>query len=243
MYGCIGAQLHKRGAYPMGTVVRFPARRHARASSDDGNRSGRSAERETPVSRSIGRTNSAGTPCLDLVSQYQTCPCVVPIALARRLWPPIRSQANLSASVRIMESGYPFLSSFQPKTLSATLNRGFGSLLFMADESAQGIGNRIKKRRKALGLSQPKLAKILDVPQQTIGGWETGRARRPTKLFELSKVLCTTQEWLLREEGPEIVEPPDPKAAIKQALEALDPMLVPAAMEFLRKLGEKDAAA
>lgn len=113
----------------------------------------------------------------------------------------------------------------------------------MADLSAQGIGNRIRKRRKALGLSQPKLAETLSVPQQTIGGWETGKAKRPTKLFELAKVLCTTQEWLLREEGPEIVEPPNPKAEIARELESIDPMLLPAVAEFLRGLRGKDRAA
>ena len=62
----------------MGIVLRF----HAGTSS--GHKSGRKAVRETPVSRSIGKTNSAGTPRLDLFSQYQTCDCVVPIRSAKR---------------------------------------------------------------------------------------------------------------------------------------------------------------
>lgn len=114
----------------------------------------------------------------------------------------------------------------------------------MTDISAKGVGVRIRKRRTRLGLSQPKLAKILDIPQQTIDGWEHGKARRPRLLLELSKALCTTQEWLLREEGPEEVSPVVSKAQIATVIESLDPKLVPAALEFLRSLqqSDKDAA-
>jgi transcriptional regulator with XRE-family HTH domain len=230
----------------MGTVIRFPVRRrHAQAPFDDeaGKRSGRSSLRETPVSRSIGRTNSAGTPRFDFVNQYQTWPCVVPISLAKRFWPPARSQASLSAPLRIMESSYPFLGGFQPKSLSETVNRKFGSVCPMVDISPKGIGKRIAIRRKKLGLSQPKLAEILGCPQQTIDGWEHGKARRPRLLLELSKALCTTQEWLLREEGPEEIVPAFSKSTLSSIVESLDPKLVPAAIEFLRKLREKDVSA
>lgn len=108
----------------------------------------------------------------------------------------------------------------------------------MVDLSAQGIGNRIRARRTKLGLSQLKLSKILKVPQQTIGGWETGKARRPSKLLELSKVLCTTQEWLLEESGPEEIVPPLSKQQVSSALESLDVRLVPAALEFLKNLAD-----
>lgn len=110
----------------------------------------------------------------------------------------------------------------------------------MADTSPKGIGKRIRARRVKLGLSQPKLAKILKIPQQTIGGWETGKASRPRFLPEAAKALCTTQEWLLREEGPEEIVPTIPKAQIAATIDALDPRLVPAALEFLRNLGEKE---
>ena len=113
----------------------------------------------------------------------------------------------------------------------------------MVDLSAKGIGKRIRKRRQALGLSQPKLAKALHCPQQTVDGWEQGKAKRPRLLLELSKALCTTQEWLLREEGPEEVVPTFSKAALSTAVESLDPRLVPAALEFIRKLAEEDSEA
>lgn len=113
----------------------------------------------------------------------------------------------------------------------------------MVDTSAKGIGKRIRKRRAELGLSQPQLAKILGCPQQTVDGWEQGKARRPRLLLELSKALCTTQEWLLREEGLEQVRPEISKQQIVQRIESLDPRLVPAALEFLRRLGEADTEA
>jgi transcriptional regulator with XRE-family HTH domain len=113
----------------------------------------------------------------------------------------------------------------------------------MADTSPKGIGKRIRARRIKLGLSQPKLAKILGIPQQTIGGWETGKAARPRYLPEAAKALCTTQEWLLREEGPEEMVPAVSKQQIAMAVESLHPKLVPAALEFLRNLAESDTEA
>jgi len=226
----------------MGIVVRFPGR-HGHAPSETGYKSGRSSCRETPVSRSIGKTNSAFTPRLERVSQYQTCCCVVPIRSAKGFCPPAISQARLSASVDDMESPYQVLGSFQLKTLSGTENKNFSRLFRMVDLSAKGVGARIKRRRNALGVSQLKLAKTLHIPQQTIGGWETGKARRPRLLLELSKVLCTTQEWLLREEGPEEIAPIVSKAEIGATIESLDPRLVPAALEFLRRLGDRDTEA
>ena len=113
----------------------------------------------------------------------------------------------------------------------------------MADTSAQGIGKRIKARRAKLGLSQPKLAKILRIPQQTIGGWEKGTSKRPRFLLELSKALCTTQEWLLAEQGPEEIVPVIPRQQLTETIDSLDPRLIPAALEFLKTLREKDTEA
>lgn len=111
----------------------------------------------------------------------------------------------------------------------------------MADESPKGVGRRIRLRRKKLGFSQPELAEILKVPQQTISGWETGKAGRPGRLFEAAKVLCTTQEWLLKEEGPEETVPLNLDAQLAATIGLLEPKLKPAALEFLRNLAEKDA--
>jgi HTH-type transcriptional regulator, cell division transcriptional repressor len=113
----------------------------------------------------------------------------------------------------------------------------------MVDTSPKGIGSRIRARRDKLGLSQPKLAKILGIPQQTIGGWETGKAKRPRFLYEAAKALCTTEEWLLHGKGPEEVVPVIPKAQIAATIDSLDPRLIPAALEFLRNLSDKETEA
>jgi len=106
----------------MGVIIRFP--RHTLASM--GHKSGRNSVREIPVSRSMGSTNSAGTPRFDRVSQYQTCDCVVPMRSAKGFCPPAKSHARLSASVD-MGAYYPNLCELQPKNLCATTNRNFGS--------------------------------------------------------------------------------------------------------------------
>lgn len=116
------------------------------------------------------------------------------------------------------------------------MNLELGSLSDMANLSAQGVGTRIRVRREKLGLSQPKLAKILNSRQQTVDGWEHGKARVPRQIVDLAKALCTTPEWLLREEGPEEVTPQIPKQQIVAAIESLDPRLIPAALEFVRNL-------
>lgn len=111
----------------------------------------------------------------------------------------------------------------------------------MVDLSAKGVGNRIRIRREARGLSQPKLAKLLGIPQQTIGGWEKGTSKRPRYLIEAAKALWTTPEWILREEGPEEVIPAD-KAQLEAMVDSLDPNLIPAAIEALMKLKASRAA-
>ncbi|WP_407146295.1 helix-turn-helix domain-containing protein [Bradyrhizobium sp. ORS 86] len=106
----------------------------------------------------------------------------------------------------------------------------------MVDTSSQGIGNRIRKRRKARGLSQTKLAKLLNIPQQTIGGWETGKAERPRYLNEAATALWTTEAWLLREEGPEEVLPAITKEQLHAEIESLDQSKLEEAFNLLRRL-------
>ena len=113
----------------------------------------------------------------------------------------------------------------------------------MADDTAKAVGDRIRQRRKALGISQPKLAELLHVPQQTIAGWENGKAKIPRRLIDAAKVLCTTPEWLLREEGPEVVLPPQLRKQLSETVESLPSELVPAALEFLRSLQRTDTEA
>lgn len=104
----------------------------------------------------------------------------------------------------------------------------------MADLSAKGIGKRILKRRKAIGLSQMELSDIIGVPQQTIAGWEKGVSDRPRKLMEAADALFTTQIWLLKAEGPEVVIPPDTRKKLVAEIESLDQDQLPQVLHMVR---------
>lgn len=193
----------------MGIVVRFRLR-HARASSK-GYKSGRSTCRETPVSRSIGNTNSAGTPFLDKVSQYQTCDCVVPMRFAKGVCPPASSQARLSASVdasvAVIGAQYPNLGKTQPKNLWKNTNLKFGSLQPMKVD-AKAFGRRVRERRNELGWSQTRLEEESGIAQQTLVWIEKGGPKNPKRrAVELAEALRLHLNWLLYETGPREIGP------------------------------------
>jgi transcriptional regulator with XRE-family HTH domain len=202
----------------MGIVVDL--HEHARATS--GHKSGRKSPRETPVSRSIGNTNSAGTPRLDLMSQYQTWDCVVPMRSAKDFCPPANTQARLSASVD-MHAPYPVLGRLQPKNMCGTTNRNFGTVPFMKDDiDPIAFGERLRQRRIELGLSQGAVGRY---SQSNIGWLEKGNAKDPRiQALDLAGPLRTTAEWLLFAKGPKESGPPmmSPDEA-KDAYSSLSP--------------------
>lgn len=130
-FGCYSVAPPSLGEVTMSNVVDI--QEHARATS--GHKSGRRSPRETPVSRSMGSTNSAGTPRLDFMSQYQTWDCVVPMRSAKDFCPPANLQARLSASVDI-HAQYPVLVRLQPKNMCGTNNRIFGTSSIMKQANA-----------------------------------------------------------------------------------------------------------
>lgn len=70
------------------------------------------------------------------------------------------------------------------------------------------IGQRITKLRKALGLSQYQLAKLMDVSRQAVSKWETDQtAPDSMNLVHLAEVLHTDIEYLTTGRRP------DPKAS------------------------------
>lgn len=182
----------------MASVISLAANIHARASSSAGYKSGLNSERETPVSRSIGSTNSPGTPRLERMSQYQTCDCVVPIRSAKGFCPPAASQARLSASD--IGALYPNLGGLQPKNLWGPNNRNFGSILPMSRQEIDPIefGQRVRARRVELGMSQAELAEKSGQSQSNIGWIEQGKAKKPAKqVLPLVDALRTSTDWLL----------------------------------------------
>lgn len=60
------------------------------------------------------------------------------------------------------------------------------------------LGSRLKERRKALKLTQKETAKSVGVSHATISQWESDiNSPKGKNLFELSKTLRCSQEWLL----------------------------------------------
>lgn len=59
-------------------------------------------------------------------------------------------------------------------------------------------GEQLKACRKAKGMSQATLSKLLGVTQQAVGKWETGRSNPdPEMLVRLAEVLGTSTDYLL----------------------------------------------
>lgn len=203
------------GAIEVGKVIKFPRRRHARASSPTGYKSGRSSLRETPVSRSMVSTNSAGTPRLDRSSQYQTCDCVVPIRSAKGFCPPATSHARFSASVDDMNTTYPLLGRNQPRNLSGTNYLEFGKVGRMDSSiDPKAIGQRLRSRRNELGLSATAVGEPLrkrglkGYSQQNIVSLEQGKIQDPRRqMMDLAEVMETTFDWLMYEKGPKETGP------------------------------------
>lgn len=59
-------------------------------------------------------------------------------------------------------------------------------------------GTQLRECRKAKGMSQATLSRLLGVTQQAVGKWETGRSNPdPQMLVRLAEVLETTTDYLL----------------------------------------------
>lgn len=70
------------------------------------------------------------------------------------------------------------------------------------------LSERIKENRIRCGLSQEKLAELMDVSRQAVTKWEQGRSAPSTEnLFRLADIFGTTVDLLLPKE-----EPPPPPA-------------------------------
>jgi len=193
-------------------IIHFPA--HVRASSLSGYKSGRRSLRETPVSRSIGNTNSAGTPRFERESQYQTWDCVVPIRSAKGFCPPASLQARCSADFDDMQTEYPNLGQLQPKNLCKQTYAKLGTLGRMRGIDPTAFGRRVRDRREELGWSQGRLAAESGQSQSNVGWIELGNAKDPEKqALKLARALHLHVDWLLHGTGPrETARPlPSPK--------------------------------
>lgn len=73
------------------------------------------------------------------------------------------------------------------------------------------ISNRIKERRKSLGMTQEQLAKKIGVSQNAIHKLEDGTTKKPRNILELSRVLGCQPDWLQYGNGsPQVLAHVDP---------------------------------
>lgn len=75
------------------------------------------------------------------------------------------------------------------------------------------LSDRIKQQRVRCGLSQEKVAELVDVSRQAVTKWESGQSAPSTEnLFKLAEIFGTTVDLLLPREdpAPEPEKPPKP---------------------------------
>lgn len=75
------------------------------------------------------------------------------------------------------------------------------------------IGDRTKQRRESLDISQPELARLVGVSQQSIDQLEKGDVQRPRYLPDLAVALSVSMAWLKGETddpAPDAISMPRP---------------------------------
>ena len=88
-------------------------------------------------------------------------------------------------------------SAIQALFIRKTNNWGFGVSADQHLKEARSIGERIRDARKAAGLSQADLARLIGVSQPAIATWESGvHDPRRVVLAKLADALSTSLEWL-----------------------------------------------
>lgn len=78
------------------------------------------------------------------------------------------------------------------------------------------FGEKLQKLRAREGISQDRLAELLDVSRQAVSKWERDETMpEAEKLIRISDYFHVTTDYLLKD-APE--EPPPPKSAAQEAL-------------------------
>jgi phage repressor protein C with HTH and peptisase S24 domain len=89
-----------------------------------------------------------------------------------------------------------------------------------AQPAAKSVGDRVKERRRALGLSQPQLAKkVGGITYQAIQQLEAGGGSR--HLVSIARALGVTAEWLQDGMGPAPSKPTQARAGAAEKLKVL----------------------
>ncbi len=69
-------------------------------------------------------------------------------------------------------------------------------------DEEMNIQDRIRQRRKQLGLSMTEVATACGVAWQSVQRWETTAAPKRTNLLVVAKALRVSIEWLVTGQGP-----------------------------------------
>lgn len=78
------------------------------------------------------------------------------------------------------------------------INYSYLKLIYIMKMNMKQIGVRIIARRKALGLTQAALAKILGLSSVSVVKWETAQSKpRGENLLALAEALKCTPNWLI----------------------------------------------
>lgn len=177
------------------TVLVFSRyRRHAPAPAEidadsGGYKSGRSSCRGTPETRSTPKTRSGGTS-----SHCDTACLVMPREAASLTGPPAFLMARESASFMGP------MSSTASRQSQGSLHLQGQALLY---HCAMTLGERIKRARKARGLSLDKLGHKMGVSRQLVWQWERGESDPSKHIGELCKVLEVPYAELYGEPSPQ----------------------------------------
>lgn len=208
----------------MGTIIRFPRRRHARALSC-GYRSGRNSCRETPETRSTSSTRRGGTS-----SHCETACAVTPIRRANFACPPTFSTARFNAAVLSLMGGR---SSIALVLSQAKLHCKAKAALYDAEMT---LGKRIKAARERL---RPKVTQAMvgvhfGVTAQAVSGWERDDSiPELDKIADLAELLKVPCAWLLKGTGA----PPAPDA-LEAKIDGLRPSeraIIDATIDAIRR--------
>lgn len=103
-------------------------------------------------------------------------------------------------------------------TLYFQNSASFGCMLSM-----EGIGERIRQARKAKGLTQKDLARLLSVHETAVSGWERQKSRtypETRRLPDIARVLNVSEAWLVTGDSDGVVPAPGVSAPTRREMPA-----------------------
>ena len=118
----------------------------------------------------------------------------------------------------------------------------------------QSLGDRLRKARLSLKLTQHAAGELVGVEPNTIARYEAGRIKpSSTALFALSQIYERPMEWFLGEPGDSEDQPSDPtyevdlelvmneaSLALRQVSDRLSPEAIKSIADYIRFVDERE---